>query len=60
MGLFSLQEGSIITLPLSHCGRRSLVPNQKIDGSWYFGGVAVCRGGPKLSHLFFADDSLIF
>ena len=23
-------------------------------------GVAVCRGGPKLSHLFFADDSLIF
>ena len=23
-------------------------------------GVAVCRNGPKLSHLFFADDSLIF
>ena len=23
-------------------------------------GVAVCRGGPKLSHFFFADDSLIF
>ena len=23
-------------------------------------GVAVCRGGPKLSHLFFVDDSLIF
>ena len=23
-------------------------------------GVAVCHGGPKLSHLFFADDSLIF
>ena len=23
-------------------------------------GVAICQGGPKLSHLFFADDSLIF
>ncbi|XP_075644363.1 uncharacterized protein LOC142615512 [Castanea sativa] len=23
-------------------------------------GVVVCHGGPKLSHLFFADDSLIF
>ena len=23
-------------------------------------GIAICKGGPKLSHLFFADDSLIF
>ena len=23
-------------------------------------GIAICRGGPKLSHLFFTDDSLIF
>ena len=23
-------------------------------------GVSVCRGGPSISHLFFADDSLIF
>lgn len=24
------------------------------------GGISICRGGPKLSHLFFDDDSLIF
>lgn len=23
-------------------------------------GVTLCRNGPKISHLFFADDSLIF
>ena len=23
-------------------------------------GITVCRGGPQLSHLFFADNSLIF
>ena len=33
---------------------KSLVPNGVLEG------VAMCRGGPKLSHLFFVDNSLIF
>ena len=28
--------------------------------SGFLEGIAVCRGGPKLSHLFFANDNLIF
>ena len=28
--------------------------------SGFLEGIAVCRGSPKLSHLFFADDNLIF
>ena len=26
----------------------------------YIEGVSLCKGGPKISHLFFADDSLLF
>ena len=25
-----------------------------------FGGVSICKNGPRLTHLFFADDSLVF
>lgn len=33
---------------------------KKIVEYGHVGGIAVYRGGPKLSHLFFVDDSLIF
>ena len=39
-------------------GLSSLIKKLLEDG--ILEGVAVCCGGPKLSHLFFADDSLIF
>ena len=39
-------------------GLSSLIKSSVANGD--LKGVAVCRGGPKLSHLFFADDSLIF
>ena len=39
-------------------GLSSLIKSPVANGD--LKGVAVCRGGPKLSHLFFADDSLIF
>ena len=39
-------------------GLSSLIKKLLEDG--ILEGVAVCRGGPKLSHLFFTDDSLIF
>lgn len=33
---------------------------QQVVGSGQMEGITVCRGGPKLSHLFFVDNSLIF
>ena len=39
-------------------GFSSLLRKATFDGS--FKGVAVARYGPKVSHLFFADDSLLF
>lgn len=39
-------------------GLSALIKASVCNGSME--GIAICCGGPKLSHLFFADDSLIF
>ena len=36
----------------------SLIRQAKLDG--HISGVATCRRGPKVSHLLFVDDSLLF
>ena len=38
-------------------GLSALLKKSVVDGNME--GIAICRGGPKLSHLFFANDSLI-
>jgi hypothetical protein len=39
-------------------GLSALLPKADLDGSLQ--GVQVCHDGPRINHLFFADDSLIF
>uniref|UniRef100_A0A2N9G5Y5 Reverse transcriptase domain-containing protein n=1 Tax=Fagus sylvatica TaxID=28930 RepID=A0A2N9G5Y5_FAGSY len=39
-------------------GLSSLI--RKAERDHLFRGVVICRGGPRISHLFFADDSVIF
>ena len=42
------------------CAKGLLALIKKAVDCGHLRGVAVCRNGPKLSNLFFADDSLIF
>ena len=39
-------------------GLQGLVQKAEMEGS--LKGVAICRHGPRISHLFFADDSVLF
>ena len=39
-------------------GLQSLIHQAEVDG--HIRGVAICRNGPKVSHLFFADDNVLF
>ena len=39
-------------------GLQSLLHKAKVNGE--INGVAICRNSPRISHLFFADDSVVF
>ena len=39
-------------------GLSAMLKNEESEG--HIKGVAVCRGAPRVSHLLFADDSIIF
>ena len=42
------------------CAERLHSVIKKAESSGDIHGVSLCRGGPKITHLFFADDSLLF
>ena len=56
-----LRQGNLLSpylLLLCAKGLLALIKKAIVDGSMQ--GVSVCKGEPLLSHLFFADDNIIF
>ena len=49
---------SLYLFQLCAMGLQSLIQQAKVDG--HIRGVAICRNGPQVSHLFFVDDSVLF
>ena len=39
-------------------GLQSLLHMAEMEG--HIQGMAICRNGPRVSHMFFADDSVLF
>ena len=56
-----LRQGDLLSpylFLLCAFGLQSLL--QKAEANDDIRGVAICRNGPQVSHLFFADDSVLF
>ena len=56
-----LRQGDPLSLYLfllCAIGLQGMLHNAETDGS--IKGVSICRNGPRVFHLFFADDSVLF
>ena len=59
--LRSLRQGDLLSpylFLLCALGLQSLIQKAKVNDD--IKGVAICRNGPRVSYLFFADDSVLF
>ena len=56
-----LRQGDLLLLYLFLlCSEGLYFLLHRATESKYFRGVSICKRGPQLTHLFFADDSLVF